>query len=94
MPSSLTTPVCAQRSGRLELLTALGAVPGLLPRSDQSAGTLAGWGADRTERPSESAIHRLLTRVDADLLDTMIGAWMWTRTEQERPLLTPGWGEA
>jgi hypothetical protein len=48
--------------------------------ADQEQHTLAALGADRVDRPSESAIRRLLTRVDADLLDSVIGAWMWTRT--------------
>jgi predicted transposase YbfD/YdcC len=30
--------------------------------------------------PSESAIRRLFARLDADLLDRVIGAWMFTRT--------------
>lgn len=30
--------------------------------------------------PTESTIRRMLTRVDADALDRVLGAWMWTRT--------------
>ncbi len=48
--------------------------------SDQSEYTLAALGAGGPAGPSESAIRRLLTRLDADVLDTVIGAWMWTRT--------------
>jgi predicted transposase YbfD/YdcC len=48
--------------------------------ADQDQDTLAALGAGRTEGPSESAIRRLLTRMDADRLDAVIGAWMWTRT--------------
>ncbi len=32
-------------------------------------------------RPSESAIRRVFTRVDADVLDAVIGAFCWTRTQ-------------
>lgn len=48
--------------------------------ADQSEHTLAALGAGGPARPSESAIRRLVTRVDADVLDTVIGAWMRTRT--------------
>lgn len=48
--------------------------------ADQGEDTLASLGAGGPGRPSESAIRRLLTRVDADRLDQVIGAWMWTRT--------------
>lgn len=48
--------------------------------ADQSEHTLAALGAGGPDRPSESAIRRLLARVDADRLDQVIGAWMWTRT--------------
>lgn len=43
--------------------------------------TLAGLGAGgRSPGPSESAVRRLLTRLDAEVLDAVVGAWMWTRT--------------
>lgn len=38
-------------------------------------------GVRRSARPSESAIRRALTRVDADILDAVIGAFCWSRTE-------------
>ena len=47
---------------------------------DQADQTLAALGAQGQDRPSESAIRRLLARLDANLLDRVIGAWMWTRT--------------
>ena len=47
---------------------------------DQSEQTLTALGADDRDMPSESAIRRLLTRLDPDLLDSALGAWMWTRT--------------
>lgn len=31
-------------------------------------------------RPTESTIRRLFARIDADLLDQLMGAWMWERT--------------
>lgn len=47
---------------------------------DQADEALGALGAQGRDRPSESAIRRLLARVDADLLDRVLGAWMWTRT--------------
>ncbi len=47
---------------------------------DQDEDTVTMLGVDGSARPSESAIRRLLTRLDGDVLDSMIGAWMWTRT--------------
>lgn len=38
-------------------------------------------GSSRPARPSESAIRRAFTRVDADILDAVIGAFCWTRTQ-------------
>ncbi len=49
--------------------------------ADQGQGTLVALGARRSDRPTESTIRRLLTRVDGDRLDAVIGAWMWTRTD-------------
>jgi predicted transposase YbfD/YdcC len=37
-------------------------------------------GLTRTYAPTASAIRRLLQRLDADLLDGLLGAYMWTRT--------------
>ena len=48
--------------------------------ADQADETLSAVGAPGADRPSESAIRRLLARLDADLLDRLVGAWMWTRT--------------
>ncbi|HVV19775.1 MAG TPA: ISAs1 family transposase [Pseudonocardiaceae bacterium] len=52
---------------------------------------IAEWAADaptdvltrlgmRRRPPSEATIRRLLTRLPADTLDTVIGTWMWLRT--------------
>ncbi len=41
---------------------------------------LAELGASRSAKPSESAIRRVFTRVDADTLDAVIGAFCWSRT--------------
>jgi hypothetical protein len=38
-------------------------------------------GAARSTRPSESAIRRAFTRVGADVLDTVVAAFCWTRTQ-------------
>lgn len=48
--------------------------------ADQGEDTLSALGASGVARPSESAIRRLLTRLDGDVLDSVVGAWMWTRT--------------
>lgn len=53
---------------------------------DHDEATMAVLSADKADGPSESAIRRLLTRVDADRLDAVIGAgvdadpnlWSWT----------------
>ena len=45
----------------------------------QSAQTLADLGIDAVG-PSESTIRRAFNRVDADLVDQVLGALMWTRT--------------
>ena len=48
--------------------------------ADQSGETLAALGADAGSRPSESTIRRVFARLDADLLDRVLGAYLWTRT--------------
>lgn len=48
--------------------------------ADQPPGALAELGVDDAARPEESAIRRLFARLDADVLDRVIGAWMFTRT--------------
>lgn len=50
--------------------------------ADQSDHVLTVLGAGDRDVPSESAIRRLLTRLDPDLLDSALGGWMWTRTAQ------------
>lgn len=47
--------------------------------ADAPIETLARLGA-RGRPPSEATIRRLLTLLPADTLDTVIGAWMWLRT--------------
>lgn len=57
----------------------------------RSFAALAEWAADAPAEvltrlgawrrpPSEATIRRLLTRLPADTLDTVIGTWMWSRT--------------
>ena len=46
----------------------------------QSAEVLAALGVTAAKRPTESTIRRAFARVDADHLDRVIGAWMFTRT--------------
>ncbi|MGB7961726.1 MAG: ISAs1 family transposase [Propionicimonas sp.] len=41
---------------------------------------LAGLGFDEDRVPSESAIRRTFARLDAAKLDSVLGAWLWTRT--------------
>ena len=48
--------------------------------ADQPAPALAGLGVGTGGRPTESTIRRALARLDADLLDQVIGAFLWTRT--------------
>jgi len=48
--------------------------------ADQSGETLAALGAGAGNRPTESTIRRAFARLDADLLDQVIGAFLWTRT--------------
>ncbi len=36
--------------------------------------------ATRTGRPDESTLRKLFARVDADRLDRVLGAWVWTRS--------------
>src|SRR5664280_1217212 len=48
--------------------------------TEHGAVLLAAAGLHGRDRPSESAIRRLLTRLDADVLDRVIGVWMFTRT--------------
>jgi predicted transposase YbfD/YdcC len=49
--------------------------------AEASTQMLAELGASRPARPSESAIRRAFTRVDPDVLDMVIGAFCWTRTQ-------------
>ncbi len=48
--------------------------------ADQPGETLAALGAGTGNRPTESTIRRAFARLDADLLDRMVGAFLWTRT--------------
>ena len=48
--------------------------------ADQPEQALAGLGVGTGGRPTESTIRRALARLDADLLDRVIGAFLWTRT--------------
>jgi predicted transposase YbfD/YdcC len=48
--------------------------------SETPTGLLAELGVSRSKGPSESAIRRAFARVDADVLDAVVGAFCWTRT--------------
>lgn len=48
--------------------------------ADQDPDVLAELGSTRPRPPSEATLRRVFTRVDADVLDAALGAWMWTRT--------------
>ena len=48
--------------------------------ADQPEMAVAGLGVGTGGRPTESTIRRALARLDADLLDQVIGAFLWTRT--------------
>jgi predicted transposase YbfD/YdcC len=48
--------------------------------ADQDLDMLAMLGLAGDRRPSESAIRRTFARLDAETLDQILGAWMWTRT--------------
>jgi hypothetical protein len=60
---------------------------------DVDGDLLAALGFGRGKRPSESAIRRAFGRMDAAKLDTVLGAWMWTRTrvvDQRRVIAIDG----
>jgi predicted transposase YbfD/YdcC len=48
--------------------------------ADADADLLAALGFHRGRGPSESAIRRAFARLDAARLDTILAAWLWTRT--------------
>ncbi len=48
--------------------------------ADQDIETLTRLGLTGCGAPSEPTIRRVFTAVDADELDRVLGAWMWTRT--------------
>jgi len=48
--------------------------------ADQPEASLARLGVPAGPHPTESTIRRAFTRLDADLLDRVIGAFLWTRT--------------
>ena len=48
--------------------------------SDQAQDVIGLLGAPGGDRPSESTIRRVLTAVDGQVLDQLIGVFMWTRT--------------
>jgi len=57
------------------------------------ADLLAALGIGRGKAPSESAIRRAFTRLDAAKLDAVLGSWMWTRTrvvDQRRVIAIDG----
>jgi len=47
--------------------------------ADTDAGVLARLGISGARRPCEATTRRVLTRVDGELLDAVVGAWMRTR---------------
>ena len=47
---------------------------------DQPSGALEDLGVFDGSRPEKSCLRRLFARVDADALDQVLGAWMFTRT--------------
>ncbi|CAM5310384.1 ISAs1 family transposase [Corynebacterium variabile] len=47
---------------------------------DEDNTTVADLGIDPDRRPSEAAVRRVLSQLDADLFDRVLGAWMFTRT--------------
>src|SRR5450830_416123 len=47
--------------------------------ADTDAGMLARLGISGARRPCEATTRRVLTRVDGELLDAVVGAWMRTR---------------
>ena len=48
--------------------------------ADQSGEVIAALGGGGANRPTESTIRRAFTRLDADVLDRVLGVFMWTRT--------------
>ncbi len=48
--------------------------------ADAEENLLAALGSTGRSVPSESAIRRTFNRLDATLLDSILGAWLWTRT--------------
>ncbi len=48
--------------------------------ADQDQTTLAALGLTNRRVPSESAIRRTFARLDAAVLDSVLAAWLWTRT--------------
>ncbi len=68
----LAVAVCAVLAGA-DSFAAIGSFSGDLPASDLAR---LGIGA----APEESTLRKLLARLDPDLLDRLLGAFMWTRT--------------
>ena len=61
--------------------------------ADADPDLLALLGSHRGRGPSESAIRRALTRLDAASLDAILAAWLWTRTrvvDQRRVIAIDG----
>ncbi|MGL5865868.1 MAG: ISAs1 family transposase [Dermatophilaceae bacterium] len=49
--------------------------------ADQDASVAVALGLDQQRRaPSESVFRRLFARLDPEVLDAVVGAWMWTTT--------------
>lgn len=48
--------------------------------NDPTNTTIDELGVDLHRRPSEATVRRALSHVNADLLDRVLGTWMWTRT--------------
>jgi predicted transposase YbfD/YdcC len=48
--------------------------------ADADQDLLAALGSNGRSVPSESAIRRTFNRLDATVLDSVLGAWLWTRT--------------
>ncbi len=51
--------------------------------ADAETETLAALGFTGLRAPSESAIRRTFARLDAAVLDSVMAAWLWTRTHTE-----------
>lgn len=77
----LTALVAAGIAATLSGARSFAAIAQWLADQDEAVAVAVGFDA-RRRTPQESVFRRLFARLDAEILDALLGVWMWTATRQ------------